>query len=160
MLKGLVGAAFGAGAILAAASAGASVLLAEYSDTAGFTASWEQDSNPIPIAYADGLGTIVTIWDFTGSLPGSGPPYIIYYNVTNGGGLDDVSGSQLYSGPESAPVFAPGSFPDLLNGADGGTAEVTYSVVPELPTWAWCSSASAHWQHITDCAAARSWRKL
>ena len=50
-------------------------------------------------------------------------------------GLYSVVGPRVYSGPESAPVFAPGVFAgtDVTNGMSG---TLTVTVVPEASTWA------------------------
>jgi hypothetical protein len=128
----------------------------------GGTISFLQDSNPTPIAY-DSSYTQVAISDFAGSLgpyPAGGPtngpytgPYssIYWYPSGNAGGFElyndstgflDVSvlGDQDFTGPDQAPVFAPGVFSghDYYSNIDGTLTVTAVNVggVPEPAAWA------------------------
>ncbi len=134
MLRTMVGAAFGVGAMVASASAGAVTLIATYSDS-WYSGSWEQDSDPTPLSYGAEVTTI-PIWDVTGDAVS--PPYINYHplNGVLDGGFDLFTGTQIYTGPESAPVFSVGSYTGLgLPGLSTGGV-LTFTAVPEPSTWA------------------------
>jgi hypothetical protein len=135
MLRAILAAGFGVGAMLAARSAGATTLEASYSDSA-FSGSWEQSSNPTPIQYQTGVATVIPVWDVTGNLGITGNE-ISYYNSAWSGGFDVWAGPQIYTGPESAPVFSAGSFTGLYDPlpptSSGGV--LTFTVIPELSTW-------------------------
>lgn len=135
MMKAILATAFGAGAMLAASSVGATILEASYSDSA-YSGTWEQSSNPTPIQYQAGVATVIPVWDVTGDL-GITDSEISYYNSAWSGGFDVWAGPQIYTGSESAPVFAAGSFSGLYDPLpptlSGGV--LTFTVVPELSTW-------------------------
>jgi hypothetical protein len=83
-------------------------------------ATWVQDSNPTPISFNLMDDTRVPISNFSGDLART-ETYIDYIGV---GGFQailennqaETTGSPVYSGLESAPVFAPGSFDGLGEG--------------------------------------------
>ena len=143
MLKTVIGALLGAATMVVAASAGATTLLVDYSDTAGNSGSWEQASNPVPLSVDAPYTTTVSIWAYADSVPGVFCCNVKYVSAVYGGGVALIAGQpaignspQLYSGSLSAPVFAPGTFSVLYNSYNGANATLTYSaVVPGPPTW-------------------------
>lgn len=139
MMKTLMGVAFGAGAMMAAGCAGATVLVATYTD-ASSTETWKQDSNPTPTTFTAGAGTTIAVWDAAWTLdPG---PAVTYANASYGGGFSGsfgaAFGSQIYTGSEAAPVFAVGRYAGLSDGSGGSSGVLTLSAaaVPEPATWA------------------------
>jgi hypothetical protein len=136
MLRRILAAGFGAGAMLAAGSAGATILEVSYSDSL-YSGTWEQSSDPTPIQYQAGVATVIPVWDVTGNLGITGNE-ISYYNSAWSGGVGMWAGPQVYTGPESAPVFSAGSFTGLYDPipptSSGGVLTFTV-VVPELSTW-------------------------
>jgi hypothetical protein len=73
----------------------------------------------------------------------SGFSLVFFFAQGGGGGFEDslglvnAGGAQVYSGPESSPVFAPGSFIlGDLNGIGAGRGTLTFTAVPEPSTWA------------------------
>ena len=130
---------FCAAALVACMSAApASAELLDFSYTATYvTASWTQPSNPIPYDFADGFRTGL---DVTNGVNLGTYNEVIYFNAAYGGGLAPSTdplgtidpGPQIYSGPESAPIFSVGTFRTEL-----GTLVVTAApAVPEASTWA------------------------
>jgi PEP-CTERM motif len=111
------------------------------------TASWSMDSNPNVITFASGSFTMVTTsggTEFRSDLGPSTFPAVQFYVPGVPSGLEfntvgvafdalDRFGSQIYTGSESAPVFAPGTFVGTY-----GTLTITDAVtaVPEPSTWA------------------------
>ncbi len=126
-------------AAFATGAAQASTLLFSYSESGGIDFSFEQSSNPTPIFSFTGALTQVPVSDWTGNIG----PYssIVWWTAAASGmfetvdGLYSVVGPQVYSGPEGAPVFAPGVFAgtDVTNGLSGS---LTVTAVPEASTWA------------------------
>ncbi len=67
-----------------------------------------------------------------------------FLNVSDGGGLDDSIGPdlyfltpgapQLYTGPEAAPTFITGNY-NIINGITGLTDTLSISQTPLPPTW-------------------------
>jgi hypothetical protein len=157
MLKTILAAGFAAGAMLAAGSAGATILEVSYSDSV-FSGTWEQSSNPTPIQYQTDVSTVIPVWDVTGNLGITGNE-IPYYNSAWSGGFSVWAGPQVYTGPESAPVFSAGSFTGLFDPlpptSSGGV--LTFTVVPELSTWAMMLTGFAG---LTAAAAGRRRRAL
>jgi hypothetical protein len=138
--------------MMAPAAARAETLLFSWSMPAeGVQVSWEQDSNPTPLVVYPGQYTLVPVFDFhsTGTTVIS-PAYtdMTWFNVSQGGGFTTpapaysffpVPASQQYTGPESAPVFGPGTYSgtEYVTGATDVTLKISaISVVPELSTWA------------------------
>lgn len=121
---------------LDASTASASTLIYSYSEPGlfGISFSFEQSSNPTPIAYVDGYYTEVPIWNATGAFAGQ-TAFVWYASV---GGLNPYAYSpQGYSGPESAPVFAPGTFfgpQDPITGNIGILTAATIAM-PEPSLW-------------------------
>jgi PEP-CTERM motif len=114
------------------------------------TASWSMDSNPNVITFTTGSFTLVTTsggTEFRSDLVPStstfdavqfdapGVPSGVEFNTVGVAfNVFDRFGSQIYTGSESAPVFAPGTFVGTL-----GTLTITDAVttaVPEPSTWA------------------------
>jgi hypothetical protein len=132
-------AAIAIAATLATGAAQASTLHFNYSENGGIDFSFKQSSNPTPISYGPGFATEAPVSDWTGNIG----PYssIAWFNSKANGMFDTIDGSyivfgpQVYSGPESAPVFAPGVFAgaDQTNGLSG---TLTVTSVPEASTWA------------------------
>jgi hypothetical protein len=100
--------------------------------------SWDQSSNPTPSFFALGSETDVPV---TNSNP-SGISVVFFFSRGQFGlggfedslGLVNAAGDQVYSGPESSPVFAPGSFSAADINENMGT--LTFTAVPEPSTWA------------------------
>jgi PEP-CTERM motif len=132
-MKHVLMAALAATGLMAASPSGAITLKVEYDiDLSGLLLfeTWEQDSNPTPNSYVLGQSTDVPIWDFTSNDVNDDGPFdvpnfdIVYFNASNSAGLDFATGEslrlnmgpQIYSGPESAPVFSLGTFAG--NGAE------------------------------------------
>jgi hypothetical protein len=127
-MKHVLAAAVAATGLLVAASASAETLDVTLSVDApvgaGFAwevlATWVQDSNPTPITFTLMDDTRVPISDFSGKLSQT-ETFIDYIGV---GGFQTIlennqaetTGPQIYSGLESAPVFAPGSFDGMGEG--------------------------------------------
>jgi hypothetical protein len=132
-----------AAALLASTAVGgaasASELLFSYSEPGGIDFSFEQSSMPTPIAYSSGFSVQVPVTELSSNI---GPfSDIFWYSTGDLGQFDTdtstvyiVYGPQIYTGPESAPVFAPGVFPgeDQTNGLDG---TLTITAVPEPAAW-------------------------
>ena len=137
-------------AVLAAGLIPAAVQAADlhfaYTAPDGVSASWDQSSTPNVSFSAADTSTIVDVTNGAASQPSGPAPQ--YYTVAffsanavgrfQGGFLlvgTDTSfvktngGDQVYTGPETAPTFAPGVFA-MNNGS------LTVSPVPEPATWA------------------------
>lgn len=87
----------------------------------GVDVTWEQSTNPTPIAATNGNNTDVAVSNFhsTGATSVGPYPDVIWFNISQGGGFTlgtaaflaySIAGPQAYTGSESAPVFAPGSY--------------------------------------------------
>ena len=106
----------------------------------GDVATWSQPSNPTPVGFEDEVFTEVAVSDGTSN---EGPFEHIFYNSTVGsnGGLDmaEISASaigfQIYTGPESAPIFSPGRYL-VGSSADQFVIVTAATPVPEPSTWA------------------------
>ncbi len=143
-MKHVLAAAVAATGLFVAASARAETLDVTLSLDApvgaGFAwevvATWVQDSNPTPITFNLMDNTRVPISNISGKLSKT-ETYIDYIGV---GGFQSIlennqaetKGPQIYSGLESAPVFAPGSFDGLGEGLF--RFEVTPGVFVSLAT--------------------------
>jgi PEP-CTERM motif len=139
--------------VLATASASGETLDVTWTYTTDGTthteATWEQDSAPTPHFFLSGDGTSVPVSDFVSS---AFPPrsFVSYYNQSGplsgvmfstsfGGGIQLLGSKQIYTGSETAPMFAPGSFSGLIRFDSGGElpSTLTFSrAVPEPSTWA------------------------
>ena len=134
--------------LMASLPAGAGTLVVTWTEaTRGIDVSWEQSSTPSPTFSANGIETDVPVWNFTstGSLsvgPYSGIQYIngnlsgMFYTPGN---VFIVDGPQMYTGSESAPIFAPGTYTGQ-DGWYGSAAQVTVAALtsapaPEASTW-------------------------
>jgi hypothetical protein len=145
----------GAALILAPVAAQASVplgtLLVTVSDPgAEITMSWDQSSVPTPISgpnTQDFVSTDVPVWNFVASYGDQGPnPEVVYYPSDNNGGFQTsdnfafgVYGAgevpeQYYSGLETGPIFAPGTYYGI--DYNGNPVTITFTAVPEASTWA------------------------
>ncbi len=139
--------------IVGAPTAQATVLDFSFSGNLGGgvteTASWSMDGNPSVITFTSGSFTMVTtsggtefrsdLVPSTSTVPAVqfnhfGVPSGVEFNTV---GVDfnvfDRFGSQIYTGSESAPVFAPGTFAGTF-----GTLTITDAVTPAVPessTW-------------------------
>ena len=106
----------------------------------GESASWQQSTNPTPIAIV-GDYTEVPVSDASpSSISG-----IFYYTPVADGGFEDnkffivTSGDQVFSGSLAAPVFSAGQYLqlDLFTGQFGFlTFTAVSGSVPEPSTWA------------------------
>jgi hypothetical protein len=99
--------------------------------------SWDQSSNPTPCCFTNpGSETDVPV---TNGNP-SGLSVVFFFAAGGGGGFQDnhnlvnAFGDQVYSGPESSPVFAPGSF-TLGDSNTFNVGTLTFTAVPEPSTW-------------------------
>jgi hypothetical protein len=81
----------------------------------------------VPAIYGGSAITLENLTFLSGSVLGGLMDELQFFNLT---------GAQLFTGPESSPTFAPGVFTGLLNGSNGNVDTVTLTVVPEAPTWA------------------------
>jgi hypothetical protein len=93
----------------------------QFNLTGDYTASWRLNATVAP---DDGTtGQDFVVWDVAGTFPGAslGIVDLTFYNAALGGGLQiedfwgsmtlvSTEGAQLYTGPESAPVFRLGTF--------------------------------------------------
>jgi hypothetical protein len=139
MSKVLIMATAAAAALGLAASAHAETLVFTYVEDGGLDFSFDQSATPTPLGYALGDYTDVAISNFTGNVG----PYssIVWYSAGASGQFNTpdnayvVFGPQVYSGPESAPIFATGTYAgaDQTNGLAG---TLTITAVPEPATWA------------------------
>lgn len=134
---GITLAAIVTAAVFATGAAQASTLLFSYSESGGLDFSFEQSSNPTPISYTSGMVTEAPVSDWAGNIG----PYssIAWWSAMDNGmfiaGPYSVVGPQVYSGSESAPVFAPGIFAGT-NHDSGLSGTLTVTSVPEASTWA------------------------
>jgi hypothetical protein len=151
MKRSLIAAIAAAGSF-AAASASGETLDVTWTYVSGGTthveATWQQDSAPTPFFTLAGEGTSVPISDFvSATLPAHS--HLSYYNESGvltglmfstmfGGGVRLAGPEQIYTGSEGAPIFAPDSFSGQIEFDVGGElpSTLTFSVVPELSTWA------------------------
>jgi hypothetical protein len=139
MTRWILAAAAALAACSLAAGAQATELLFSYQDDFGIQFSFEQLSDPTPISYASGEYTEVPVTDLAGNI--GAYTYIIWYNESQSGMFDTsngsllVSGPQIYTGSENAPVFAPGVFDGTDQTHDNAAAVLTISVVPEPAGW-------------------------
>jgi hypothetical protein len=131
-----VGALAALGLIASASAAGATSLLFTYVETGpgAIDVSWDQSSNPKPIAYNYDIYTTVPVSNWTGNV---GPDTAVtYYAATNNGGFSaanfaiNVYGQQYYNLPESVPAFGPNVWTGV-NATDGLPFTLTSIAVPE-----------------------------
>jgi len=126
----------------AASAASASTLLFTYAETGPdpIDVSWNQLSDPTPIAYNFFTYTMVPVFNWKGDI---GPFSSMTYDsvvFTDGGfytpdGAISVYHLQLYGIPESSPRFAPNVWTGD-NTADGLPFTLTITAVPEPGAWA------------------------
>lgn len=141
MLSRLLIAAVSSAVLGLACSATAETLYFNYVEQGGINFSYEQDSAPTPDNYSTNNTTEVPITFVSGDIG----PYndMGYHNGTYTIGglytpdtLVTAAGPQLYSGSETNPIFAPGSFA-LYDITDSESGKLTVTdVVPEPSTWA------------------------
>jgi hypothetical protein len=146
MRKTWIGAALGAAAALTAATAGAVTLDVTFVGAgyyAGDFVTWQQDSNPTPVAWNtdSSFGPVETDIAVT-NVTGGSFTEVYYYGESNGGGFqtDDVAfdgfGPQLHTGTEQYPVFW-GTYTVIYGEEIAGT--ITFAPVtapaPEPSTW-------------------------
>ncbi len=108
-----------------------------------YTASWVLEASPVPDEYFGGVGFVMD--GVSGSFPGAtGLVDIGFFQSSMGGGLSiyDIEGDnylvisdgpQLYSGPETAPVFILGSFTMTPYAGSGEHYTLTISEVAAVP---------------------------
>jgi hypothetical protein len=92
-----------------------------------FVSSFSFVFNSVPAIYGGSAITLRNLTFFSGSVQGGLMDELQYFNLT---------GAQLYTGPESSPTFAPSVFTGLLNGSNGNIDSVTLTAVPEASIWA------------------------
>lgn len=140
-LKHLIGALSMLAASLSTSAADAAIL--RFTLAGDYSATWDLNSASSPSFYQSGAGS--AFWNATGSFAGALQPEadLTFYNAAVGGGLNiydlhgDVNllaadGPQLYTGPESAPVFRLGTF--MLTQSRGtGTYTLTVTDVSAVP---------------------------
>lgn len=143
-----IAAAAVAGSLITASGAVATTLDFVYQENLGFftiDASWSQPSSPAPLSATPLQFTDVPVsngvyaFGATGSPPTTGTfSDVDFYNAAFSGPLGPGGfeagpvgdfGPQLYSGTETAPMFAPGTY-SLANGT------LTVTSVPEPAAWA------------------------
>jgi hypothetical protein len=143
--KWLLVAAVSLASLSLTAGANASVLHFQYTETGqgAINFSFDQSSNPVPLGSLLDDSTDVPVTNWTSNL---GPASSIeWFNIDNFGGFNTDTanggvgafGPQVYTGLESAPVFAPGTFvgfSDQNNGLSTGVLTVT-TVTPLPPAW-------------------------
>ena len=137
------------GAVLVAGAAFAETLDFNYfiQDSFGISVdtNWTQSNTPVPLSYVSGFSTTVhatgfdTVYEDGTPIVSQTIDYVTFYNATFSGGFLDNNGygdnflePVLFTGPDSAPVFAPGIY-DLRFGVL--TVQVL-AAVPETSTWA------------------------
>jgi hypothetical protein len=141
--RSVIGAICALALVVPVSAASASYLLFTYSETGpgAIDVSWDQSSNPRPIAYNYDTYATVPVLDWTGNVG----PYtsITWISVVfeNGGfitpdGSINVYGQQFYGFPESSPSFAPGLWTGV-NATDGlpFTLTITNADIPEPSAW-------------------------
>jgi hypothetical protein len=122
------------------ANAQAEILHFNYVQTDGDYLSFDQDSNPIPDSFSTGVSTTEVVQNWSSNI--GLYSVVIWYNESDGGLFSTADyvvspfGSQVYSGSEAMPVFAPGVFSayDFSSNLIG-TLTITTGV-PEPATWA------------------------
>jgi hypothetical protein len=142
MFKLVSSAAVALAAVSVAAGAHAGNLLFSYVEPGGFDISFEQASTPSPEGDLDGNFTETYIWNFSGN--DGDEASIVWFDSQQFGGFQapDATpairtvGSQVFTGSEAAPVFAPGVFTGIYDYSNGLTGTLTISSVPEPATWA------------------------
>ena len=118
----------------------------------GDSASWAMSSDPTPASFITGFGTNITVMDGVERVAGvdSTVPDVTFWSEATGGGFETLGvtpidesclppicpgtlSPQLYTGTESAPIFAAGVYT-----LDLGVLTVTVAspAVPEASTWA------------------------
>ncbi|RBP08718.1 putative secreted protein with PEP-CTERM sorting signal [Roseiarcus fermentans] len=150
-MSGILTAALAAAGLFVAASASATTLDVTLFDGSGTIASWTQDSQPALAGSNDGFGTAPYVSNFTsGTL--SSVSFVWYYDSTasqfafipNDGNFYVSTPGQAYTGSESSPTFAAGTYDGTWVPFTGSTVSATlkFSVegstptVPEPSTWA------------------------
>ncbi|MGI0068568.1 MAG: hypothetical protein ACREB9_09245, partial [Thermoplasmata archaeon] len=119
MVRWLLAGCAGLALIGASMSADAAELLFTYSESGagGFDFSFDQSSTPTPIISYSGEEADVPVSNWTSNF-GYPASDIQWYSTSYGGGFNtetgpdhaNTLGPQVYTGPESAPVFTPGTF--------------------------------------------------
>jgi hypothetical protein len=141
-MKSHLARAVGVVAVLTAGAATAETLLFTYTtpNGAGGSAIWTQSSTPVVDGYDPSNYTTVAVTNGIETYPGSAPLSFsqVYYPILGADGgfntlLNQISppGPQIYSGPETAPVFTTGTY----NLYGGGTLVVSLAGIPEPAAW-------------------------
>jgi hypothetical protein len=124
-------------------TAGASALELHFNYTETGTGaidfSFDQSSAPIPIFFTLNIDTDVPVTNWTSNIGAASSIDWQNANVFGGfltdiGAGNNVSGPQVYTGSESAPVFAPGTF-DMVDLDNGLLGVLTVTVTPLPPAW-------------------------
>jgi hypothetical protein len=137
-----------ASAAILSVSAPSHAVLLNFTISGDYSASFQLDSNPTPDDFSS--GTSFTLWDVPGFPDAAfGIADLEFWNASSMGGLTitdfwgggltlfDATGTQLYSGPESAPTFIAGVY-SLTELGGGGTYRLTIAApgIPEPAVWA------------------------
>jgi hypothetical protein len=145
MSKWLLAAAVSLASLSLTAGANASVLHFQYTETGqgAIDFSFDQSSTPVPNGFLLGSSTDVPVTNWTSNIgPASS---ILWFNLVNafggfdtdtsnnGGAGSSVFGPQVYTGLESAPVFAPGTFVGFSDQDNGLSGVLTVTTVTPLP---------------------------
>jgi hypothetical protein len=145
--KWLLVAAVSLASLSLTAGANASVLFFQYTEgPGGVNFSFDQSSNPIPNGFGLNFSTDVPVTNWTSNIGSASS--ITWFSLADSGGFEtDTSnnnfagstafGPQVYTGLESLPVFAPGTFDmvDQDNGLSGVLTVTTVTATPLPPAW-------------------------
>lgn len=106
----------------------------------GDTFTWQLPQSPTPTDYTIGVYFDITNVAYSENGVPQAPGTFDFYNAGNGGGFDlyvgttvilNNFGSQVYTGPESAPTFLSGQLFTLNNGTPTGPSGSLTTTTPE-----------------------------
>ncbi|MBT9503149.1 MAG: hypothetical protein IV092_18025 [Burkholderiaceae bacterium] len=140
-MKHLIGALSMCAASMTTTSVDAAIL--RFTIIGSYSATWDLNSSAAPSFYQSNAG--FAIWNTSGTFSGAvqDEADVTFYNAAVGGGINiyDVQGDinllaadgpQLYTGPESVPVFKLGTFA-LTEFRGTGTYTLTVTDVSAIP---------------------------
>jgi hypothetical protein len=129
--------------VLAAVAVDADAAIVRFTISGDYSAAWDLTSPATPSDYLNGSGAV--FWTVSGTFSGAVQPEadITFFNAAGGGGLNiydfqaghgllSTDGPQLYTGPESAPVFKLGTFA-LTEFQGTGSYTLTVAEVATVP---------------------------
>jgi hypothetical protein len=145
MSKWLLAAAVSLASLSLTAGANASVLHFQYIETGqgAIDFSFDQSSTPVPDGFLLGGSTDVPVTNWTSNIgPASSIDWLSanvfggFFTDTpnNNGNGSSVTGPQVYTGSELAPVFAPGTF-DMADMDNGLSGVLTVTATPLPAAW-------------------------